>query len=237
MTLVLPFRPLLVWPAGWLDENRHRTRESSPFSAAYSKTLEILERELRMVDADLERCFLSVDAGPGGVRLDGQLRADAKVRHPGVILSIESRRLGRLTYATDRYLRPSYRDKDGADWHHNLRAIALGLEALRAVTRYGIADGGQQYTGYRELGAGTPLGPARPTVLEAARMIADAVDPGWLGDVNEDPLFALVLWRDAAKEHHPDRGGDGEVFRALTVAKEVLEEEARRTGRDPKELA
>lgn len=34
-------------------------------------------------------------------------------------------------------------------WQHNVRSIALGLEALRAVDRYGITRRGQQYAGFR----------------------------------------------------------------------------------------
>lgn len=34
-------------------------------------------------------------------------------------------------------------------WQHNVRSIALGLEALRAVDRYGISRRGEQYAGFR----------------------------------------------------------------------------------------
>ena len=32
---------------------------------------------------------------------------------------------------------------------HNLRSIALGLKALRAVDRYGVSRRGEQYAGFR----------------------------------------------------------------------------------------
>lgn len=38
-------------------------------------------------------------------------------------------------------------------WQDNLRAIALGLEALRKVERYGITRGTEQYTGWKMLTA------------------------------------------------------------------------------------
>jgi hypothetical protein len=41
-------------------------------------------------------------------------------------------------------------------WQDNLRAIALGLEALRKVERYGIANRGEQYAGWAQLTAGGP---------------------------------------------------------------------------------
>lgn len=34
-------------------------------------------------------------------------------------------------------------------WEHNVRSIALGLQALRAVDRYGISRRGEQYAGFR----------------------------------------------------------------------------------------
>ncbi len=45
----------------------------------------------------------------------------------------------RLVYATDAC----------EFWQHNVRSIALGLEALRAVDRYGISRRGEQYAGFR----------------------------------------------------------------------------------------
>ncbi len=44
-------------------------------------------------------------------------------------------------------------------WQHNVRSIALGLEALRAVDRYGISRRGEQYAGFR---AALTSGGARP---------------------------------------------------------------------------
>lgn len=45
----------------------------------------------------------------------------------------------RLVYATDACVL----------WRHNVRSIALGLEALRAVDRFGISRRGEQYAGFR----------------------------------------------------------------------------------------
>lgn len=39
-------------------------------------------------------------------------------------------------------------------WQDNLRAIALGLEALRKVERYGFVKDDEQYTGFKALTAG-----------------------------------------------------------------------------------
>jgi hypothetical protein len=58
--------------------------------------------------------------------LAGQPKATLKVLHPGAIVTFDSPK-GRLTFHTDAF-----------PWlHDNLHAIAAGLEALRAIERYG----------------------------------------------------------------------------------------------------
>lgn len=219
--MLLTFRPIKVWPEGWREPNRRR--DPAPFSASYSDTLEILDRELHQLGAT--SATLQVDATERDCRLDGQLRADARVAHPGVILTIETKRHGTLVYATDRFVSRGWSNRGGGvSWKENLRAIALGLEALRKVERYGIADRGQQYAGYRELPSGIELGRAM-TIDEAARLLCDAT----MEEIGEDPTdiervigVAQSLWREAAKTHHPDVGGDPETFRKLTQARDLL---------------
>lgn len=122
-------RPLGMW-TGPVTRNRPYCR----FRASWSDTLVLLERETETLGARL--VVLQVDATEGDIRRDGMLRANARVAFPGVRVSFESRH-GPLTYATDRY--------DG--WQDNIRAVALSLEALRAVDEFGIAGRGQQYVG------------------------------------------------------------------------------------------
>jgi hypothetical protein len=220
--MILAFRPIKEWPEGWKTPGRPRA--DSPFRATYSDTLEVLDRELRSLEA--KDAFLQVDASTRDLRLDGQLRADARVDHPGVILTVDTRKLGTLTYSCDRYVRPSYRSKAGPSWQHNLRAIALGLEALRTVERYGIAERGQQYAGYRELPSGIAV-PAAMTAEAAADLLVEhgewGGESGNPDDLIDDPTVAAAYFRSAAKRHHPDVGGDPELFRRLLSAKELLE--------------
>lgn len=218
--MILTFRPIKAWPDGWRDPARQRSY--SPFSATYTDTLEILERELRHLGATDQH--LQVDASDRDCRLDGQLRANAKVGHPGCILTIDTKRHGTLVYACDRF---EGRWKT-AGWQANLRAIALGLEALRRVERYGIAERGQQYAGYRELGTGIALGPGTMTVEEAAEYLRTAAGLEVVGPVGE-PWWEVEDWlaiayRRAAKKHHPDSGGDAETFKRITIARDLLAE-------------
>lgn len=225
--LTVTFRPIKVWPDGWRDRDRERV--ASPFRATYRDTKVLLEDELRHLDA--VDAHVQLDVRPGDVRRDGFMRADAKVGHPGVILTVETPAHGTLVYATDRFM-AGWRGTEG--WHVNLRAVALGMEALRKVDRYGIADRGQQYAGYRELGAGTPMGPPKMTVEAAARFLIAhgemgeapaTVDEILTATTDLDGVGGEVLtsyFRHASKALHPDRGGDPVLFAQLTEARRLL---------------
>lgn len=217
----LRYRPIDQWPGKLLSEGN---REYSRFSATWRDTLHVLEREVSHLGA--QEIVLQVAGSERDMRLDGGLRANARPDHPGVIVTFESRQHGPLKYFTDRFTGNGY----GGyliGWQANVRAVALGLEALRKVERYGIANRGEQYTGWKQLGSGIEVGPAGApmTVDEAARLLCDAT----MEEIGEDPSdvgrvasVANSLWREAAKGHHPDAGGDPEVFRRLTQARDVL---------------
>lgn len=226
----LTFRPIKEWPDGWRDQDRERI--NSPFRATYQDTRTLLTHELEAVEATA--ATLQVDCKPGDVRRDGFMRADAKVTHPGAILTVETPAHGTLVYATDRF-HVGWRRQEG--WQVNLRAIALGMEALRRVDRYGISDRGQQYAGYRELGAGTAMGPAKMTVEAAAWFLIEhgevptAAPPAsieFLLDAATDrvgpgPEVIAGYYRRAAKALHPDAGGDAALFARLAEARQLLD--------------
>lgn len=207
------FRPIAAWPGP-----RTRTPRRSPFAASWSSTTEILGRELRQLGA--RRLVVEVDCPESQIRVDGQPRADARFRTPGVILSFESRH-GPLRYACDAFDR--YRD--------NVRALALGLEALRRVERYGIASRGEQYTGWKQLPSGIAMGPAAMSVEEAAAFVAaESIESPLSGrpcftrdEVLADEGKARAAYRLAARRLHPDNGGSVEEFQKLEEAKGVLD--------------
>lgn len=216
----LIYRPIDSWP-GKLTSAGARTY--SPFDANWQSTLQILGRELAALD--VEEAVVQLAVAENAIRLDGTLRGDRKPpEHPGVILSFDPPSIGPLRYACDRFVARSYSTMRDS-WRHNLRAIALGLEALRKVERYGIGSRGEQYVGWKQLGSGTPMPAARMSVDEAARLLCDAT----AAEIGEDPAdvervasVANALWREAAKTHHPDAGGNPDVFRRLTEARDVL---------------
>jgi hypothetical protein len=196
-------RPLGLW-TGPVTRNRPGCR----FRAAWADTLELLGRETEKLGARL--VVIQVDADEGDVRRDGMLRATARVGFPGVRVSFESRH-GPLTYATDRYDR----------WRDNVRAVALSLEALRAVDRYGVSGSGEQYRGWQQIEAEPHT---RMTAEQAAEFVAAHAGNGYVpAEVMALAEVRARAFRAAAGKLHPDRGGDPEQFRRLTAARALLD--------------
>lgn len=196
-------------------------RKPNPFRAKFDATLQLLKEELQHLDVD-GAVAVRVVAREADVRRDGMLRANARVLHPGVALSFRSATAGDLTYPCDRFYGRFYGE---VDWQVNLRAIALGLEALRKLDRYGIAGRGEQYAGWRAIEAG-----GKPGFSD----VADAVR--WLRELTEWPDGQAVevdaLLRRGAGVAHPDRhGGDRTVWDRYDAARQLLTGEANGGGR------
>lgn len=194
---------LFQWPGSpTLEPQRSR------FDASYASTLELLERELTQLNASnivVQAYFWKED-----VRNDGWPKSCAKPHKPGVILSFVSRkdrsRPVELSFPCDTY--------DIFD--DNLRAIALTLEALRKIARYGVAQGSQQYKGWTQLPPPSqPQERQRMTHTEALNFVRDA--GGTYGTVED-------AYRRAAAVYHPDNRATGnhELFVKLQEAKGVL---------------
>lgn len=212
-----PFKRTLTQNEGTADERRRRSE------VPYSTTLRELDRELEMLGVD--EAVLQLAVSDRDIRLDGDIRADARPAHPGVVLTFTAPGKGVLTFACDLFER----------WHTNMRAIVKGLEALRLVDRYGITASGEQYVGWKEIGSGIPLA-ERPDVLdtmsieEAARVVV-----GWISGAHdlaqnartaiEDPDYRRYAHRQALKHLHPDAGGDdNDAFLRLQRAIKILDE-------------
>lgn len=195
-------RPIVRWP-GALTPDYQRRR--SPFSADWRSTMHLLDRELRSLGA--RAIVLQVAMEETDFRIDGLPRATARAKHPGVILSFDtsgwpegSALNGRLEFATDSF----------ATWQENLRAIALGLEALRKVDRYGITRGDAQYAGFKAL----PRGDDGAMGLYTREEARDWLSRRYGGDV-----------RRALRDTHPDANPDADPdeYRRVIRAKELIE--------------
>lgn len=207
-----------IRPLGaWLDPVTERRRGSHLFRASWSDTLDLLVRELAHLDGT--QVVIQVDVTGGEVRRDGMLRAGAKVGFPGVRLSFKSAH-GPLTYATDAYEQQYYSALQG--WQANVRAIALSLEALRAVDRYGVSRRGEQYRGWTAISDRA----AEMSQDQAAEFIAHwAADPDRFtaAGILANPDVRDRALKFAARKVHPDvPGGDADAMARLSVARDLL---------------
>jgi hypothetical protein len=168
------FRPLPTWP-----HPPRRRISGSRFRTGRDGALETIEQEVSYLKGGDVVIGVVVDAEH--ISFSGILKADGwrKLRHRGAEVSFDVPGRGRLVFFTDAY----------DDVVQNLRAIGLGLEALRAVDRYGITSSAEQYAGFAMLAPGGP-DPAR------GKQLVDAA-----GGLTQ-----------ALKKHHPDRGGDERDF-------------------------
>lgn len=204
--------PMASWPYP-----ETQGRKGNPFRAKFDATLKQLAAELDHLKVQ-GAVAVRVVTDVADVRQDGMLRAKANVRHPGVALSFTSATHGPLTYPSDAFESRYYGE---IGWQVNLRAIALGLQHLRALDRYGIAGRGEQYAGWRAIEAGP-----------AAEF--DSVDAAirWLMRFTEMPSrdvtgqatrdVAPLLLRRATQKAHPDVGGDPADWSLVDAARQLL---------------
>lgn len=214
---------LSKWP-----EKDTPERRSSPFRATWFKTKELLTYELAQVVA--EDVELKTMHDHTQRRSDGWPRADRAPRHPGVILTFtrfewdeteQASKAVALRFPCDTFTL----------WEDNVRAIALALEALRKIDRYGVQTG-SQYAGFKALPP-ADLGTNGMTPEQAARFIIDncgLVIPAQPSELIASTDYAELLYKLAAKQLHPDKeGGDTEKFQKLEASMRLLREIQKQT--------
>jgi hypothetical protein len=196
----LDVRPLTTWPGELTPPSKQR---HSPFSASLTSTVRQLSTELGALKA--KRPILEVAIPGDQWRVDGRPRASARATHPGVVLSLPETTAGPLRYATDVFW----------TWQENLRAIVLGMEALRRVDRYGITKRGEQYAGFRALPRG---GASLAATAPDARVIICELAGVSRGAIIDGPVI-----RAAKIAAHPDRrDGDSTAWHELEAALRLL---------------
>jgi hypothetical protein len=198
MSIDIQMHPIERWPGEYT-----KNRKKSMFKASYGKTLDLLEYELGLLKAT--NVILQVALESKDIRLDGKPRSGAKAAHPGIILTFDSK-YGPLQYPCDRF----------DDWEDNLRAIALSLEHLRAVDRYGVTKRGEQYTGWTAL----PNKNGKMSHYEAMAMLSTYSGMELTEASTHETRIAA--YRKAAAAAHPDRGQGDAAFKEVQAAKDVL---------------
>ena len=195
------FVPIEQWPGEPTPSYKQR---DGTFRATYGATLDLLETELRHLRAKniLIQAYFTLDQ----IRNDGWPKASARPTGDGVIVTFETPK-GPLSFPCDRF--KTYDD--------NLRAIALSLQALRAVDRYGVTRRAEQYQGWAKL----PPAPAKMSRSDAVVFLA-------LHSGMPDPATDVQrAYRAAAAKLHPDntQTGNTHLFHLLNQAREALQEE------------
>lgn len=162
----------------------------------WSATIRLLRKELKFLDA--KNVVLHMAVPLAAISMDGTLKGGRLgPSHPGVILTFDSK-YGPLSYPTDRF----------QFWRANVRAIAVSLENLRRVDRYGVTNTGEQYSGFKQLAAKTGS-------VDPRELIADWT--GWsIEGVRAEPERAL---RIAKRASHPDsEDGSMHAFKEVVAA-------------------
>lgn len=185
-------------------------RRTSPFDATWPATLRLLSTEARRLEAD--EVVIELDVPESGIRLDGWPYANARASSPDVTVWLIGTVHGDLCYATGSF----------DSWQANVRAVALGLEALRKVTRYGISSSGQQYVGWKAIGPGYDASTVEDAALLLARWSGakECVVPRWW----KDEGARAVVFRRAKARAHPDApDGSHDAFLEVERGCKVLE--------------
>ncbi|HVX38775.1 MAG TPA: hypothetical protein VHB25_04300 [Gemmatimonadaceae bacterium] len=204
MALQYTITPLpAVWPGPKAAPRR------SPFKTQWTKTLTMLEREIRHLRGTHVEFAVDV-RGPRDINQNGTLRADARPA-ARVIVSFRLPSGKRLQFPCGTF----------AFWQDNVYAIAKALEALRMVERYGVSST-SQYEGFKALpGAGGTI--ATLSTNQAATLIARlADDEGNTAAVLSSRDWAKALIRRAKARTHPDAGGRNEDWTLLQEAERII---------------
>lgn len=216
----IQYGPIVRWP-GRLRAPHERIR--APFKSSHTDTLRLLEREVRMIHGETPVVQIALE--PHQFTRDGLPYSKATAKHPGVIVSFskplrlaDGKRVKvPLSFPCDRF----------HTWETNLRAVALALEDLRRVDRYGVTQNAEQYTGFKALPG--PVA-SMPTFNadEAARWVVNFVPAVYAltpSRVLSDPESWAKAYQMAARALHPDMNG-GTVkpeWQQLQQAKELLD--------------
>jgi hypothetical protein len=115
-----------------------------------------------------------------------------------------------LSFPCDRYL----------TYTENIRAIALSLEALRAVDRFGVTRGHEQYSGFKQIEAARDAN--QWTLEDAAQFLGIKSGTDARAILADGPVYRAA-YRQCARLMHPDRGGNIHEWHALEQARILLD--------------
>lgn len=175
----------LAWPPGW---PRTKARTKGPYRTQLPGSLNNLRAELRLLcgDAPAKTLVLSSNATLG----------DTAPADPGVVAYV--------TWEGEQFAIPCDR------WsliEHNVQAIALTIEAMRAMERHGAKHMIKaMFRGFTALPAPDHVNWRR--VLDL-----------WGGAIKAEHVQAQ--WKHLAAKHHPDKGGSADRMAEINAARDA----------------
>ncbi len=194
----MPNRFPLTWPEGYKRtpvERRRHLPSDQPFGEALARLL----NELRLLGVERDTIIISTD---NVLRQDGLPRADrGDPADPGVALyfKLDDRE---ISFACDAF--HAIRD--------NVRALALTIEAMRGIQRWGASDFmDRAFRGFAAL-------PERATAPWRETFGFAPAEKVTVEDLE-------LRFKDLAMKHHPDYGGNGETFRQILEARSIAKRE------------
>lgn len=181
----------LYWPENWPRTPKWK-RQSSLFRKTTGVVRDFLENEIWRLGGN--NLIVSTNMP---TRLDGRFYASAKDPDDTGVAVYFTYKKKTMCFACDKH--PTVRE--------NLHAIAMTINALRGIERWGASDMMERaFRGFAALPAG------------GWRLIL-GVDPG----VSLDQVESR--FRELAHQFHPDKGGDPEKFRAIVNARDEARKE------------
>ena len=198
------FVPIDKWPGKVRPSYERRKRAT--FRIGYADRLNFLEKEIKHLGGKgilIQAYFDAKD-----IRNDGWPRSSSRPKSPGIIVTFQNRKGESLSFPCDTY----------DSWEDNLYAIALSLESLRAVDRYGVTQHEEQYQGWKRLAPPSQEQPRdRRWALQHLAALADTSP-----DALKDSAMVDLAYRSAARKTHPDSGGNVQAFQVLQDAMRLI---------------
>lgn len=179
----------LAWPAGW--PRTQKNRSTSPYKVSADTAINDLMADLRLMRA--RNIVLSSNVA---CRRDGtpyREQAEDVLKDPGVAVYWDSKDGEPMTLACDIWRTP----------RENIRALGLTISGLRLIERSGASHLLKRaQSGFARLPA-----PAAQTCWEVL-----GLRPGTSRENIE------AQYRDLARKHHPDHGGDTATMARINAA-------------------
>lgn len=193
MTIGIDAHPL-AWPDGWKRTPSH-SRHRSKYKVTFLKARDDLARQLRMLSRYSSDVVISTNVP---LRRDGLPLANMREpEDPGVAAYWVDKKGKQRVIACDAW----------QTVRENLRAVGLAVEALRTIERAKASEIlDRAYTGFAAL---PPQGGSTdwPSVLSIPR-----------GATREE---VELRYRELARLHHPDRGGDAAMMSRINAARDA----------------